>query len=84
MRALALTLLLASTSAPALADETTGTVLAFDRFAKVLVMEDKTVWEIGDATAVPAGIKAGDRITITFTSAGDAGVTSVDALTRAD
>lgn len=67
---------------PALADETSGTVLAFDRQAHVIVMEDKTVWPLTDKTLVSDDLVAGDIITIVFTSDGDNGVVSVDSVTK--
>ena len=72
MRAL---LLAALVLAPGLAaaDTVTGRVLAFDRVAKVIVFEDRSVWKLG-AAEVPEGVEAGDMVTIDYTSAGDSGV----------
>lgn len=67
---------------PALADTTTGTVLAFDRQADIIVMGDKTIWKLNPDTLIPADLAAGDTITIEFTSTGDDGVKSVDALVK--
>lgn len=67
---------------PALADSTTGTILAFDRQADVIVMEDKTVWQLGAKTLIPADLAAGDTVTITYTSAGDNGIATVDKLEK--
>ena len=67
---------------PALADTTTGTILAFDRQADVLIMTDKTVWQLSPNTMIPADLAAGDMVKITFTSFGDDGVASVDSLEK--
>ena len=69
-------------AAPALADETTGEIIAYDRLANVLVMKDMTVWELGPELLVPADLAAGDRVRITYESAGEDGLTKVDALER--
>ena len=73
---------LVALASPVLADETTGTIVAFDRKANIIVMEDKTVWRLSDNTTVPEDLAAGDTIKITFTSSGDEGVKSVDQLER--
>lgn len=70
------------TALPALADTTTGTILAFDRQADVIVMTDKTIWQLNPKTLIPADLAAGDTVKITFTSLGDDGVASVDALEK--
>ena len=67
---------------PAFADTTTGIIVAFDRQADVIVMDDKTIWQLSPTTLIPADLAAGDTITIEFTSAGDDGVRSVDALVK--
>lgn len=72
----------AALATPALADETTGTIVAFDRKANILVMEDKTIWKLSDQTVIPDDLTAGETIKIIFTSAGDDGVKSVDQLER--
>ena len=82
MRALLLATLLAAPGVAA-ADLVTGTVLAYDRVAKVIVFEDRTVWKLGKAE-VPDGIEAGMRVTIDFTSAGDSGVGRVDKVLIAE
>ena len=55
-----------ASSAP---DRTDGVVLAFDRKANMMILEDKTAWSL-DAleTPLPASIKAGDRIRIEYES----------------
>ena len=79
MRRLAFLLALMPTAA--LADETSGVVLAYDRLEGRLVLEDRTVWTLG-STEVPADLAAGDRVTIDFMSAGDSGVGTIQSLTR--
>ena len=69
---------------PALADSTTGTVLAFDRVDMILVMDDKTVWELPDTLELPEDLKAGDVITIDWDSNGDSGVGSYNSITRSE
>lgn len=77
---LAAALLAAAT--PVLADETEGLVLAYDRAEQVLVMKDMTVWMLPAGTMVPADLGAGDRILIDFTSDGDNGFKTIDAIVR--
>ena len=72
----------AALASPALADTTTGTVLAFDRKANVLIMEDKTIWKLTSETVIPDGLVAGENVRITYTSLGDDGIKSVDKLER--
>ncbi len=76
--ALALTVL----SAPAFADETTGSIVAFDRMANVIVLDDKSVWAIDPKAMVPSDLKAGDNVTLTFLSDGDNGAKPVSTVTR--
>ena len=74
--------LLASVAAPAFADETEGLVFAYDRVDHVLVMKDMTVWTLPSELLVPVDLGAGDRVLIDFTSDGDNGWKSIDALHR--
>ena len=67
---------------PSFADSTTGKILAFDRQADVIVMSDKTVWQLTPSTLIPADLAAGDTVKMTFTSFGDDGVASVDKLEK--
>lgn len=70
---------------PALADSVTGTVLAFDRVAQIIVLKDKTVWSLKDVGgSIPDGLEAGDRVTFEFVSAGDSGVGKVNSITVAE
>jgi hypothetical protein len=48
-------------------DVTHGTILALDRKARLLVLEDRTVWSLElMKSEVDAGLKAGDRIEIRY------------------
>lgn len=69
---------------PALADETEGLVLAFDRVDRVLVLTDKTVWEMPSSLATPEDLGRGDRILIEFASAseGEDGLTAITSIER--
>lgn len=69
---------------PVRADETAGTILAFDRVAKVIVLEDKTIWPVGEGTEVSADLVAGDKVTIIYVGGGDAGVASITSILRSD
>lgn len=65
----------------ALADSTAGVVVAFDRVDRVLILDDKTVWDLKPAgDLVPDGLKAGDQVTIEYDSAGDSGVGKITAI----
>ena len=75
---------LSLTAFPALADSTQGSVLAFDRVDKILVLADKTVWDLGLLTGnMPDSLKAGDDVVIDFISDGDNGVKSINTITLA-
>ncbi|MEM5493808.1 hypothetical protein [Hoeflea sp. AS16] len=66
---------------PALADTTGGVVVAYDRVDHVLVLDDKTVWDLAPAgDLVPEGLSAGDRVSIDYDSAGDNGVGVITAI----
>lgn len=80
-------LMIAATAAalfalPAFADETQGQILAYDRVAHVLVLSDKTVWTLPATLEVPADLVAGETIKLVYTTSGEDGVKSIDALTR--
>ncbi len=76
---LAVAFLAAATSA--LADTTAGTVFTYDAKSMTLTMEDNTVWQLGPTTVLPETLETGDKIVIDFTSDGDNGVVSVEAIT---
>lgn len=80
LAAAALTALCAVTFAQDIAE---GTVVAFDRKANVIVLNDKTVWSLDKLQApLPEALKAGDRIEINYRSNEDDGVTAIDAIKR--
>jgi len=65
----------------ALADTTGGVVVAYDRVDHVLVLDDKTVWDLTPAgDLVPEGLSAGNKVTIEYDSAGDSGVGKITAI----
>ncbi len=66
---------------PAFADTAAGTVFTYDAKSMTLVMEDNTVWQLEPTTVLPETLETGDKIVIDFTSDGDNGVVSVDAIT---
>ncbi|SOE18430.1 hypothetical protein SAMN05877838_3354 [Hoeflea halophila] len=77
----AITLLGSILATPALADTTGGVVVAYDRVDRVLVLDDKTVWDLTPAgDLVPDGLSAGDKVTIEYESAGDSGVGKITAI----
>lgn len=83
MRALiAAAFILAATAVFAATEHTTGTVAAFDRVANVIVMEDKTIWQLNPDTVLPEQLVAGDVVRISFRSSGDDGVIAVDMVER--
>jgi hypothetical protein len=67
---------------PTLADEVTGTVLAFDRVDSVIVLKSKAVFTVPNADVIPADLKAGDTIKIIYKSDGDNGLSKVSSITR--
>jgi hypothetical protein len=67
---------------PAIADETEGHVMAFDRVANIIVLTDKTVWQLGADVIVPADLASGDRVLLDFVSEGEEGVTAILELHR--
>ena len=73
MRPILIASLLAASVTPAFADSTSGMVVAFDRKANVLVLEDKTVWSLETLKVVPAALKSGDMVEINYTSNADNG-----------
>ncbi|TMV10117.1 hypothetical protein FGK63_03385 [Ruegeria sediminis] len=67
-------------AAPALADEVTGTILAYDRVEGLIVLTDKTVWSLELIEAAPEGLVAGDMIHIEYETAGEDGITKINAI----
>ena len=84
MRVLLTSAALLLAALPAFADETSGTVLAYDRVAHVLVLEDRTIWDLPDDLALPDDLVAGDAVTIVFQTAGDNGVGKIESITRSE
>lgn len=84
MRLLIASTLLATLAMPALADDTTGTVVAFDRVSNVLVLDDRSVWNIPAEFPMPDDLVAGDVITIDYQSNGDSGVGKLLMIKRAE
>ena len=81
--ALALTagVLTLSVVSPVFADVVTGKVLAFDRKALVIVLEDKTIYEIEDKNfPIEEGLKAGDMVEIDSDGEGEEGYGTITAL----
>jgi len=71
-----------SASPAAFADSTEGTVVAYDRKANIVVLDDKTVWTtIGSEDVIPATLQAGDVVTIEYVTSGDDGVQKIDSIT---
>ena len=63
------------------ADIVDGTVLAYDRQAKILVFTDKRVWSLETLEApAPESLKAGDRVEVRFESNEDDGITLIHSL----
>jgi hypothetical protein len=69
-------------AAPALADETEGKVIAFDRVAKVLVLEDKTIWSLGEKTEITPDLVAGDLVKIVYVGGGDTGIGPITSVLK--
>jgi len=80
MRLLLTSALVLAAALPAFADETKGEVLAFDRYARVIVMADKTVWQLAAQTPTPKGLKAGDVIHIVYDTLGEDGLDKITAI----
>ena len=73
-------LALALGTVPAWADETTGTLVAHDRKAHRIVMDDKTVYEYDpEATERPETMTAGMRLKITYRG-GEDGIESISKI----
>jgi len=80
---LACTLLLSA--APGHADELEGTVLAFDRVARVIVLKDRSVLPLELLTGeMPDKLGAGDRIAVSFESNEDDGYQVIHSVTLID
>jgi hypothetical protein len=82
MRILLSVLTLAALTTPAFADEVKGTVIAYDRVEHVIVLDDKTVWQIPADFILPEDLVAGDAITIEFEGAAENGIGDLLSITR--
>lgn len=61
-------------------DVSEGTVLVYDRKARVLVLTDRSVWSLEALKAqAPAGLKAGDRVQIQYES-DEEGVSAINSI----
>ena len=83
MRFLTAAALVFASAVPAFADEVKGTILAYDRVANVIVLDDKTVWNLDTLGDTPLELLAGDIVLIVFTTAGDNGVAKIVAVEKA-
>ena len=83
MRRLAI-LALTLTATPALADEMTGEILAYDRLANLIVMRDRTIYELPGELAVPADLQSGDRVRIDFAPGGEDGFGEIRSVERVE
>ena len=74
--------LLAAAPAAAASDVTQGNILALDRKARLLVLEDRTVWSLETLKSeLATDLKAGDRIEIVY-EANEDGVGTIRTITR--
>jgi hypothetical protein len=68
-------------AAPALADDVTSTVTAYDRVDGIIVLADKSVFALDVLTGeIPPTLSAGDRITIDYEGDED-GVSAINSIT---
>ena len=82
-RAIVVAFCLIAGAGGALADSTTGAVVAYDRKAQVIVLEDKTIWSLeGSKAELPADLQAGERIEIDYESGGDNGIIAINTVKR--
>ena len=67
------------------ADLLDGTVLAYDRKARIIVFEDKSVMPLANLQGeIPEDLVAGDRIEVSFESNEDDGIYVVHGVKRID
>lgn len=69
IRVLAVSLALGALTTAAMAGTFTSTVVAHDRVANRIVLEDKSIVQYGKDTELPAEVNAGDRIEVEYTGA---------------
>lgn len=82
MRFLLVASLAAAAALPAFADETAGVVNSFDPVKRTLVLTDKTVWGLSADTAVDSDIQPGQRVRISYSTAGEDGITGILSIKR--
>ena len=69
-----LAVLVSLVAAPAFADNITGRVLSYDPDTRLLVLDDKTVFDLANPDLVlPADITSGKSVTIDYETAGEDG-----------
>lgn len=71
-----------SLETPALADQTEGLILKFDRIDRIIVLTDMMVWELPEELETPADLGRGEHVLIDFGSAGEDGLTAIEAIER--
>ena len=81
MRTALIAALFSTAALPALADSVSGEVLAYDRVANLIVLEDKTVWSLETLAETPQDLAAGKLVTIDYTSNADNGWQKLNTLT---
>jgi len=81
MRTLLTAALALAAAFPAFADETQGVVVAYDRVAHILVLDDMTIWTLDPALALPDGLAAGDGVTIVYEGKADDGIGAIASVT---
>lgn len=70
---------------PVQADSLESTVLAYDRVANIIVIKDKTVWDLDLLKSpLPENLRAGDKIEILYTSNEDDGIRTITSIARLD
>ena len=69
-------------ASPVVADETEGHIRAYDRVAGLIVLTDKTVWQLPADMDIPADLGAGDRVHFEFDSEGEEGITKITGMHR--
>ncbi|MDW4498455.1 hypothetical protein R5H30_10720 [Sulfitobacter sp. D35] len=83
MRAFLAAALLA-VAAPALADETSGTVHSFDAATNALTFTDRTVWLLPAGFEMPLNVTAGDKLRIVYVSNADNGWQKIVRIERTE
>jgi hypothetical protein len=67
----------------ATADDTTGTVVAFDPASNVLLLPARTVWMLPAGTAIPHIVRPREKIRLPFLSNADNGRGTIARVERA-